>query len=101
MSRRFLAAAAVLLGVAFTLGCSTLDQQQRSWIFQPSDQAWGGSAGMAQGMDDVWIDFPSRVTGESARLHGLWLAAEHPRAGTPVLLYLHGARWNVEGSAGR
>ena len=53
-------------------------------------------------MDDVWIDFHSQVTGEPARLHGLWLAAEHAEPPTrPVLLYLHGARWNVDGSAPR
>jgi alpha-beta hydrolase superfamily lysophospholipase len=52
-------------------------------------------------MDDVWIEFPSRVTGEPSRLHGLWLESDHPRADEPVLLYLHGARWNVEGSSGR
>jgi hypothetical protein len=50
-------------------------------------------------MEDVWIAFESRVTGEPARLHGLWLPADDP--GAPVLLYLHGARWNVAGSSGR
>ena len=92
----FLAAA-----VALTVGCATLDEQERAWIFQPSDRSWGGTAELARGMDDVWIDFASQVSGEPARLHGLWLAAdEHPADG-PVLLYLHGARWNVEGSAPR
>jgi alpha-beta hydrolase superfamily lysophospholipase len=33
------------------------------------------------------------------KLHALWLAAENPNA--PVLLYLHGARRNVAGSAFR
>ena len=51
-------------------------------------------------MADVWIEFNSAVTESPARLHGLWLAADHP-ATSPVLLYLHGARWNVEGSAPR
>jgi alpha-beta hydrolase superfamily lysophospholipase len=101
MNIRFLAAAAVVFGLVFNLGCASLDQKQREWIFQPSDRAWGGSASEAEGMDQVWIDFPSKVTGEPSRLHALWLEADKPRAGAPVLLYLHGARWNVEGSAGR
>jgi alpha-beta hydrolase superfamily lysophospholipase len=101
MNKRALAATAVVLGLVFNLGCASLDQKQREWIFQPSDRAWGGSASEAEGMDDVWIDFPSRVTGEPSRLHALWLEADRPRAGAPVLLYLHGARWNVAGSAGR
>ena len=91
----------VVLATALSLGCSTLDEQQRSWIFQPSDRAWGGSAALAEGMDEVWIPFRSRVSGDDVRLHGLWLEADAPRSDTPVLLYLHGAKWNVAGSAGR
>lgn len=90
---------ALLLSAAVVLGCSTLDAKQRAWIFQPSERSWGNSAAAAEGMDDVWIDFTSRVTGEPTRLHGLWLAAD--RTDAPVLLYLHGARWNVAGSASR
>jgi hypothetical protein len=44
MNTRFLAAAAVVLGLLFNIGCASLDQKQREWIFQPSDRAWGGSA---------------------------------------------------------
>ena len=87
---------------AVMAGCSTLDERQREWIFQPSDRSWGSTAEMAREMQDVWIDFPSRVSGTDVRLHGLWLPAETPaRADAPVLLYLHGARWNVSGSAPR
>jgi alpha-beta hydrolase superfamily lysophospholipase len=54
-------------------------------------------------MADVWIDFGSKETGQSVKLHGLWLAHEDfsARADAPVLLYLHGARFNVTGSAFR
>ena len=93
---------ALALATLLTVGCGTLDEKQRAWIFQPSDRAWGGSAVMAQDMDAVWIDFQSSATNAPARLHGLWLAAEGRHAAqAPVLLYLHGARWNVEGSAPR
>lgn len=81
------------------LGCSTLDEKQRAWIFQPSKSTWGGSARAAEGMDDVWIDFKSAETGQPVRLNALWLAQS--RADAPVLLYLHGARWNVRSSATR
>src|SRR3954454_21533791 len=101
MKRRLLFAAIATLAALLTVGCGTLDERQRAWIFQPSDRAWGGSAAEARGMDDVWIDFQSRVTDAPARLHGLWIEADHPRPDAPVLLYLHGARWNVEGSSGR
>jgi uncharacterized protein len=89
------------LAVALTMGCSTLDERQRAWIFQPSDRSWGGTAELARGMDDVWIEFESQVSGQAAKLHGLWLPAEDGAADGPVMLYLHGARWNVAGSAHR
>lgn len=86
------------VAVAVSAGCATLDAKQREWIFQPSDRSWGG-AQSTEGMQDVWIDFTSDTSGKAERLHGLWLP--HGRANAPVLLYLHGARWNVAGSSGR
>ena len=86
------------LVVAVSVGCATLDAKQREWIFQPSDRSWGG-APSTEGLQDVWIEFASDASGKAERLHGLWLP--HTQAGAPVLLYLHGARWNVAGSSGR
>jgi alpha-beta hydrolase superfamily lysophospholipase len=92
--------AAAVLGLQ--VGCATLDERQRGWIFQPGDRTWGGGLAAAQGMDDVWIPFESRIDesrGAAVRLHGLWLPQADPAA--PVLLYLHGARYDVRGSAPR
>ena len=50
-------------------------------------------------MEDVWIEHQSAGSGTRVKLHALWLAAEDARA--PLLLYLHGARRNVAGSAFR
>ena len=86
------------LAIAVTAGCAALDAKQREWIFQPSDRSWGG-AQSTDDMQDVWIDFQSRSTSKAERLHGLWMPQE--RADAPVLLYLHGARWNVSGSSSR
>ncbi|NWF48652.1 lysophospholipase [Hydrogenophaga sp. D2P1] len=94
----------VLFATAAVLtGCATLDQRQRAWIFQPSDRSWWRGEEAAAGMDDVWINFQSQETGQPVKLHGLWLAHENfsTRADAPVLLYLHGARFNVTGSAFR
>ena len=98
---RWIIFAVVALGAALTLGCSSLDERQRSWIFQPSDRSWGGNAGLAEEMEPVWIDFQSKVTGDAVKLHGLWLETDEPQPISPVLLYLHGARYNVAGSAFR
>ena len=98
MKRLLLFFAAIALAIGVTAGCSTLDAKQREWIFQPSDRSWGG-APSTEGMQDVWIDFQSDLTHQPERLHGLWLPIPH--ADAPVLLYLHGARWNVAGSSAR
>lgn len=83
-------------------GCASLEERQREWIFQPGDRSRRGSAEAAEGMQDVWIGFDSALSGQRTRLHGLWHAANGPDAArAPVLLYLHGARWNVTGSAHR
>ena len=95
------ALAALAFG-AVLAGCAALDERQRAWIFQPSDRAWGHSAGMAEGMQAQWIDYTSHITGQPVRLHALWHAADPQTPGCgPVLLYLHGARWDVRGSASR
>ena len=89
---------AALAGLTLS-GCALLDDKQREWVFQPSDRTWAGGLAAAVGMQDRWIEFDSRVTGERAKLHALWLP--QARADAPRLLYLHGARWDVRGSAPR
>jgi hypothetical protein len=100
MKRRFLRRGlwAGLLAAAVLAGCSTLDEKQREWVFQPSKNSCGGGLA-AEGMQDVWIEFVSRETDQPVRLHGLWLP--QAAADAPVLLYLHGARWDVRSSANR
>jgi uncharacterized protein len=98
MKRWILLCLAGLMALGLVVGCGTLDEKQRAWIFQPSNESWGNSAAGADEMDDVWVAFDSKVTGEPTRLHGLWLASGKD---SPVLLYLHGARWNVESSSPR
>jgi uncharacterized protein len=91
-----------VLLVALLAGCASLEVQQRKWIFMPASSTsampswWGGRT---EGMADVWIEHVSAETGKPVKLHGLWLAHERPDA--PVLLYLHGARRTVAGSAFR
>lgn len=88
-----------LLAVSVLAGCATLDEKQREWVFQPSKQSWWGGSVASEGMQDVWIDFRSAESGEPVKLHGLWLP--QARADAPLLLYLHGARWDVRSSAHR
>jgi hypothetical protein len=79
-------------------GCSTLEQSERGWIFQPRNVATFGASDTPDGMEEQWISFDSKTAGISAKLNALWLPNANPDA--PVLLFLHGARWDV-GSQGR
>ncbi|HET9822964.1 MAG TPA: alpha/beta fold hydrolase [Burkholderiaceae bacterium] len=100
MTRALAALAALAFSLTLAGGCATLDEKQREWIFQPSDRTWSGAVQAAEGMEDVWIEHRSALDGgRTVRLHGLWLP--QARAEAPVLLYLHGARWDVRSSAHR
>ena len=90
--------AGALAALALLGGCQTLDEQQRRWIFQPGTRSWAGG-GAGTDFEDVWIQLDSRALRQPVRLHGLWLAQPDPAA--PVMLYLHGARWDVRSSAHR
>ena len=95
-----LARLAVAAGVlCAATGCAIVDSQQRHWIFQPGQRTWDVGAQASQGMRDVWIEFASAQDRRPVKLHGLWLP--HTAADAPVMLYLHGARWDVRSSAPR
>lgn len=102
-AKLLLAGLAVAAGLGLLVGCSTLDEKQRGWIFQPSARTWSGGLAAAEGMTDVWVNFDSQLAEDQAptpvTLHGLWLPQAD--ASAPVLLYLHGARFDVRGSAPR
>lgn len=85
-----------MLAALTVWGLRELDIKQRLWIFQPSDRTWPGAN--SAGMQDIWIDFRSRA-GADAKLHGLWMPSANANA--PLLLFFHGARWNVTGSSPR
>lgn len=87
----------LLLGLGS--GCAVLDEQQRKWIFQPTDRTWWGGLAASEGLPDAWIDYRLPGREQTITLHGLWLQHESP--GAPVVLHLHGARWDVRGSAHR
>jgi hypothetical protein len=105
--KRWLFALTLALALPLLTGCSAVDEQQRSSIFEPDNRNWPVSAELAPLLNDVWISFDSGVTGQPTRLHGLWLPADTRQPGwsgaaqAPLLLFLHGAHWNLTGSAPR
>lgn len=56
---------------------------------------WRGYDPERYKFQEHWVE----LNGHGHKLHGWWLPAEDPRA--PVVLYLHGARWNLTGSVTR
>jgi alpha-beta hydrolase superfamily lysophospholipase len=83
-----------------TAGCTTLDEQQRKWIFQASTlPATTDVSPRSDGMTDVWLEHDSATSQRRVKLHALWAPNDDPQA--PLLLYLHGARRNLEGSVFR
>jgi pimeloyl-ACP methyl ester carboxylesterase len=91
-SCRYVAAALAALLVAS--GCAWLEQKQGELIFSPVKGEWRG-APASHTYAEHWI--PVGSTGD--RLHAWWAEAKNPQA--PVMLYLHGARWNLSGSTSR
>lgn len=93
MTLRRAAALAAALAVG---GCTYFtSEKQGELIFRPTREAWWGFDGARHRFEEQWI--PVGTHGD--RLHAWWLAG--PRADSPAILYLHGARWNLTGSVTR
>lgn len=89
---RLLAAIAL---VAVVGGCAYLNEKQGELIFRPTNDTWWGYHNAGLAYEERWIP----VGGNGDRLHAFWAPADDAQA--PVLLYLHGARWNLTGSVTR
>ena len=94
--RRWIAALAlVAAGAGATVGCSSLDEWQRQAIFNPArDHARWFSEPLA-GTEEYDVRLPN---GDS--LH-FWYVPQAKADRAPTVLYLHGARWNMNGSVFR
>ena len=104
--RMGLAAALVVAAGGLSAGWVSLDTQQRKWIFQAAPVPSASTPASCERADaspawtSVWIEHASPRTGRPIRLHALWRRAT-PIRDAPVLLYLHGARRDVDGSVFR
>ncbi len=90
--RRFIGVA--LLGTASVVGCTQLDSWQRKTIFAPevTPQSWWREPATGTEVFDLPL-----ANGDKVRAW-YWRS---PQANAPTVLYLHGARWNLNGSAFR
>ena len=96
-----------LLALALLGGCAVLESKQSEWIFRPVRDNWRGYQGLPAGTEEVWLKVSIEVkSGKSAghdapeeKIHAWWAPQPDPNA--PVILYLHGSRWNLTGSSFR
>ena len=86
---------AILMVLSLFAGCAYLETKQGEWIFNPVQGEWRGFRGQPAEFQEHWIP----VGKHDEKLYAWW----SPAAGSdaPVLLYLHGARWNLSGSVTR
>lgn len=85
---------ALVLAAAAIGGCAYLSEKQGELIFRPVKDSWRGFNSADYQFDEHWIN-----VGAEQKLHAWWLHNDDPNA--PVVLYLHGARWNLTGSVTR
>jgi fermentation-respiration switch protein FrsA (DUF1100 family) len=89
-----------LAALATLAGVTSMEAQQRRWIFQAGLFRTDAKRVQASiGMQERWIKYCPEGRTEKVRLHALWLPQQ--RVDAPVLLFLHGARWDVRSSAAR
>lgn len=90
--RRLLVAG--IIASAGAVGCAQLDSWQRQTIFSPApdQQRWWREPLADTEVFDLVLDNGHHVNA------WYW---QHPRAGAPTVLYLHGSRWNLNGSVFR
>jgi uncharacterized protein len=84
-----------LLLAASVGGCAYLTEKQGDLIFRPTRDTWWGYQNAGLQYEERFV--PVGANGD--RLHAFWAPADDKAA--PVLLYLHGARWNLTGSVTR
>jgi pimeloyl-ACP methyl ester carboxylesterase len=85
---------AIALTAAFIAGCAFIETKQGEWIFSPAQGAWRGYNKASSVFEEHWI-----AVNATEKLHAWYSPGADKNA--PVLLYLHGARWNITGSSAR
>jgi uncharacterized protein len=94
--RRWLAAlVAALIGLGAVAGCSSLDEWQRQAIFNPARDNPRWFSEPLDGTEEYDVHLTNGDT-----LH-FWYVPQKDATSAPTVLYLHGARWNMNGSVFR
>jgi alpha-beta hydrolase superfamily lysophospholipase len=78
-------------------GCGALEMKERELLFRPVKEAAGWYNGTPATVQDIYLPVGNGAPAE--RIHAWWWPADEP--GAPVVLYLHGVRWNLTGHLNR
>ena len=91
----------IALMLAMVCGCAFIDAKQGDWIFRPTEATWWGARELPPTFVEKMLPVSSGAANE--QIHAWWapVADVAPGEPAPVLLYLHGARWNLTGSVTR
>ena len=103
MPRQFLQRSLFAILLVTAGGCAYIDAKQGDWIFRPTDAVWRGARELPPTFVEKMIPVSSASPGAADQIHAWWapVADVAPGQPAPVLLYLHGARWNLSGSITR
>lgn len=71
--------------------------KERELLFRPVKEAAGWYNGTPATVQDIYLPVGNGAPAE--RIHAWWWPADEP--GAPVVLYLHGVRWNLTGHLNR
>lgn len=88
---------AVVAGALLAGGCGMLENKERELTWRPIRTAAAWFSGVPAGVQEITV--PVSDGADAARIHGWWWPSE--RTNAPVVLYLHGARWNLTGQLRR
>ena len=78
-------------------GCIGLEQKERELTFRASHGEATWYSGLPSGVQEITLPVEARP--DAPRIHAWWWPDDDAKA--PVVLYLHGARWNLTGSVNR
>lgn len=95
MLKPFLSRLMVALVLVTAGGCAYVDSKQGDWIFRPTEATWWGN----RPLPATFVEHTIPVGSGGENIHAWWAPVANSDA--PVLLYLHGARWNLTGSVTR
>ena len=95
--RARLRVAVVAAAVVVAAGCVSLEREERELTFRIVHADAGWFTGQPEAVQDLYLPVGDAV--DSPKIHAWWWPDAD--AGAPIVLYLHGARWNLTGQLSR